>query len=145
MTTVSQLLQQKGNDVWSVSPNTIIFDALKLMAEKNVGSLLVLENSQIAGIFSERDYARKVILQGKSSKNTPVSEIMTARVVCVYLDQTVEECMELMTENRIRHLPVLSRDEELQGMISIGDVVKAIISKQEMMINHLEEYITGKA
>jgi CBS domain-containing protein len=144
MAIISQLLRDKGHQVWSVSPDTTVFAALELMAAKNVGSLLVLDGDVIAGIFSERDYARKVILKGRSSKNTPVSDIMTSRVVFVRPDQSVDECMALMTDKRIRHLPVVSRDGKLEGIISIGDVVKAIMSEQETIIDHLEGYITGK-
>jgi len=144
MTTVIQVLKEKGNDVWSVTRETSVYDALKLMAEKNVGAVLIIEENMVFGIFSERDYARKVILKGKSSRDTLVKEIMTPNIVYVNADQTMEECMSLMTEKRIRHLPVLSSDGELVGIISIGDVVKAIISAQEHLINHLEGYITGK-
>jgi len=119
-----------------------VFDALQLMADKNVGALLVLDGEKIAGIFSERDYARKIILKGKASKDTPVAEIMTAEVTTLRPEQSVEECMGLMTDKRIRHLPVLD-GEKLVGLISIGDVVKAIISEREFIIKQLESYITG--
>ncbi len=142
MTTVWQILQVKGRNVWSVSPDTLVYDALKLMAEKNVGALLVLDGDKLAGIFSERDYARKVILHGKSSKEIPVKDIMSSDVVTVRPQHSIEECMALMTNKRIRHLPVLE-DERVIGMISIGDVVKAIISEQEYTIKQLENYITG--
>jgi CBS domain-containing protein len=142
MINVRDILQEKGREVWRVSPQTSVFDALKLMADRNIGALLVLEGEKLAGIFSERDYARKVILKGKASKDTAVAEIMTAVVVTVGSSQTVEECMELMTANRIRHLPVLDGDD-LAGVISIGDVVKAIISDREFTIKQLENYITG--
>lgn len=144
MTTVSQLLRSKGNDVWSVGPETTVYDALKLMAEKNIGAVLVVSDQRVVGIFSERDYARKVALKGKSARDTPVSEIMTERVIFVKPDQSVTECMAVMTDKRIRHLPVLGIDDDLIGIISIGDVVKRIITEQEVMINHLEGYITGK-
>jgi len=140
MATVRQLLQGKGSDVWSIGPDALVIDALKLMAEKGTGALLVLEQENFVGIISERDYARKVALHGKSSVNTPVREIMTPEVVCVRPEQTVEDCMALMTSQRIRHLPVLA-DDKLEGVISIGDVVKAVISKQEFMIEQLENYI----
>jgi CBS domain-containing protein len=142
MKTVSQLLQMKGNEVWSIGPDALVIEALKLMAEKGIGALVVLEAGQVVGILSERDYARKVSLQGKSSKTTPVRQIMTEKVVYVRPDQTVEDCMALMTNKRIRHLPVLDGNQ-LAGVISIGDVVKAVISEQEFIIAQLENYITG--
>ena len=142
MINVRDILQEKGREIWRVSPQTTVFDALKLMADRNIGALLVLEGEKLAGIFSERDYARKVILKGKASKDTAVAEIMTAVVVTVGPSQTVEECMELMTANRIRHLPVVDGND-LAGVISIGDVVKAIISDREFTIKQLENYITG--
>jgi CBS domain-containing protein len=143
MKIVSQLLQSKGHEVWSITPDTTVYEALEQMAEKNIGAVLVIESEQVVGIFSERDYARKVVLHGKSSQETPVSDVMTSRVIAVPPNQSVEKCMALMTEKRIRHLPVLDNDR-LVGIISIGDVVKAIISDQEVMINHLEDYITGQ-
>jgi CBS domain-containing protein len=143
MKTVRQLLQTKGHQVWSIGPEAMIYEALKLMAEKGVGALVVVEAGQVMGILSERDYARKVSLQGKSDTNTPVKEIMTAKVVYVRPDQTIEDCMALMTDKRIRHLPVLEGDH-LIGVISIGDVVKAVISQQEFIIEQLENYITGR-
>lgn len=143
MKTVSQLLQTKGSQVWSISPEALVIDALKLMAEKGIGALVVLEAGQVVGIVSERDYARKVSLQGKSSKSTPVREIMTEKVIFVHPEQTVADCMALMTNKRIRHLPVMENDH-LIGVISIGDVVKAVISEQEFMIEQLESYITGR-
>jgi CBS domain-containing protein len=143
MITVKQLIQQKGNAVWSISPDANVYEALKLLAEKEVGALLVVDQDRIAGIISERDYARKVILKGKTSMETPVREIMTSRVFTVKPDQTIEDCMAMMTTNRIRHLPVVD-GERLVGVISIGDVVKAIISQQEFVIEQLENYITGR-
>ncbi|MCI0696014.1 CBS domain-containing protein [candidate division KSB1 bacterium] len=142
MHTVSQLLDAKGREVWSVMPATSVYDALVLMAEKNCGALLVLEAGKLMGIFSERDYARKIILKGKASKDTLVEEIMSTQVVFVRPQQTIAECMAFMTAKRIRHLPVLEGDKVI-GMISIGDVVKAIISEQEFTIKQLENYITG--
>ncbi|MGH2568487.1 MAG: CBS domain-containing protein, partial [Bacteroidota bacterium] len=142
MLTVHHLLQMKGTDIWSVTPNTTVFDALKLMAERNIGALMVVEGGQLRGIFSERDYARKVILHGKSSREIPVSEIMTPRVFTVHTHHTIEECMTLMTAKHIRHLPVVEENRVL-GLISIGDVVKAVISEQEDLIKQLENYITG--
>jgi CBS domain-containing protein len=139
---VSQLLDKKGHDVWSVTPSTTVFDALRLMAEKKVGAVLVLEEDRLVGVFSERDYARKVILQGRSSEDTEIKVVMTSKVVCVTLDRSTEECMTLMTEKRVRHLPVMDGDN-LVGVISIGDVVKSMISEREQVIEQLEGYISG--
>jgi len=144
MKTVRQLLRTKGNDVLSVSPDSAVFEALRRMAEKNVGAVLVLEGERLVGIFSERDYARKVILKGKSSKDTLVREIMSSHVLYVRPEQTIEECMALMTGKRVRHLPVLDEKLRVVGVISIGDVVKDIISEQEFMIEQLQNYITGR-
>ncbi len=141
MTIVRQILDDKGSDVWSVGPDDMIYRALELMAEKNIGAVLVMEEEKLVGIFSERDYARKIILQGKASRDTPVREAMTSRVYAVRPDQHVDVCMALMTDKRIRHLPVM-RDEGVVGVVSIGDVVKAIISEQANTIQHLEDYIT---
>lgn len=141
MTIVKQILDEKGRDIWSVGPDDSIFSALELMAEKNIGAVLVMERDQLAGIFSERDYARKVILLGKASQETPVREAMTSRVYAVRPDFSVEQCMALMTDKRIRHLPVM-REERVVGVISIGDIVKAMISEQANKIQHLEDYIT---
>ncbi len=143
MVTVRQCLQSKGGEIWSIRPDISVYEALEMMAEKDIGALLVLDGENLVGIFSERDYARKVILQGKSSRDTWVSEIMTSRVVFVRPEQTIEECMALMTEKHIRHLPVLD-GERLVGVISIGDVVKAIITEQQFVIEQLEHYITGE-
>ena len=143
MKSVKQILQDKGSKVWKVTPEISVFDALELMSEKNIGALLVVDADRLIGIFSERDYARKVILKGKASKNTPVKEIMSTKILYVGPDQSIEECMALMTDKRIRHLPVLVGDE-LLGIISIGDVVKAIISEQEITIHWLEKYISGE-
>jgi CBS domain-containing protein len=142
MITIRDVLQEKGNQTWTVVPDTMVFDALKLMAEKNIGALIVLDGEKIVGIFSERDYARKIILHGKSSRETTVKEIMTTNVVGVRPAQSMEDCMVLMTDKRIRHLPVVE-GEKLIGMISIGDVVKAIISDKDFLIQQLEHYITG--
>lgn len=143
MKTVEQLLRGKDDVIWSTSPTSSVFDALQIMAERNIGALMVMEGKKLTGIFSERDYARKVILKGKSSRDIPVSEVMTTTVVHVQPEQTIEVCMKLMTERHIRHLPVLSGNN-LVGMISIGDVVKGIISEQQETIDHLEGYITGR-
>ena len=143
MKTVAQLLRTKGHQVLSVPPDIPVFEALEVMAEKNVGALLVLEGERLVGIFSERDYARKVILKGKASKETPVREIMSSHVLYIRPEQTIEDCMALMTDKRVRHLPVME-EEKLMGVISIGDVVKAVIAEQEFMIEQLQNYITGR-
>ena len=142
MKTVYDILQRKGRDVFSVRPGDSIYDALQLMETKNIGAVLVRESGQLVGIFSERDYARKVVLKDKSSRETPVKDAMTHRIACVRTDQKIEECMALMTEKHIRHLPVIE-DNQLGGIISIGDVVQAKISEQEFIIQQLENYITG--
>ncbi len=139
---VSDILNYKGTQVWSVSPDTTVFDAIQMMAEKNVGALLVTEGEKLVGIISERDYTRKVILKGKSSKQTEVAEILTGQVIQVTPSQTIEECMRLMTDHHIRHLPVLE-DDKLVGIVSIGDLVNWIISAQSSTISQLETYITG--
>jgi len=143
MITVRHVLHQKGNQVFSAGPDTFVFDALRLMSEKNVGALLVLEKGNLIGIFSERDYARKVILKGKSSRETVVQEIMTANPFTVKPDQNIRECLEVMTHRQIRHLPVLDGGK-LVGVISIGDAVKSIIEDQKDTINKLKTYITGR-
>ena len=140
MKTVKQLLQTKGTEIWSIGPDATVYQALKLMADKNVGALLVTEGGQLAGIISERDYARKIILQEKSSMTAPVGDIMTSKVFCVSPETSIEECMALMTSKRIRHLPVL-KDDTLAGVVTIGDVVNAIISEREFMIEQLQNYI----
>ena len=140
MESVSQLLQDKGGGVLSVTPGTSVFDALKLMAEKNVGALLVMEGGALRGIMSERDYARKVILLGKSSQDITVRDIMSDKVVTVSPAQTVDACMALMTDRRIRHLPVVDNGR-VTGVLSIGDLVKAVIAEQQQTIQQLESYI----
>lgn len=140
MKTVRQLLQSKGGAIYSVTPETSVFDALKLMAEKNIGAVLAVADGRVAGIMSERDYARKVILFGKSSRDMTVREIMSEKVWAVQPGQTVEECMALMTNKRIRHLPVMDGDK-LVGLLSIGDLVKEVIADQELTIKQLESYI----
>jgi CBS domain-containing protein len=142
MTTVRQLLEVKGHDVWSTGPDSSVYDALRMMADKGIGALLVMENDQLVGIISERDYARKVILKGKASMETKVIEIMTSVLFTVHPDQTVHECMELMTNKHVRHLPVVL-DNKVLGIISIGDVVKDIIYQQRETIKDLERYVTG--
>ncbi|HSV85416.1 MAG TPA: CBS domain-containing protein [Levilinea sp.] len=143
MHTVRHILQIKGTDVWSISPDATVYEALRIMADKNIGALLVMEGNRMAGILSERDYARKIILADRASNTTRVSEIMTALVCTVHPDQTVHEVMELMTNKRIRHIPVLDNDQ-VMGMISIGDVVKDIMYEQRKTIRTLSERITGK-
>jgi len=142
MTSIQQLLEKKGADVWSTSPEASVYDALLLLAEKNIGALLVLQDEGLVGIVSERDYARKVILHGKVSLETPVREIMTEEVIVVGPKTTIKEAMALMTEKHIRHLPVIE-GTKIVGLISIGDLVKSIITDQEFMINQLEKYISG--
>jgi len=143
MKTVAHILKSKSDqNVYTITPTASVLDALKLLAEKNVGALLVMDGEQIAGIITERDYARKIILKGRSSKDTPVRDIMTSSVMCVRPEQTSEECMMLMTENRLRHLPILDNGK-LVGLISIGDLVKDIISEQQFIIEQLEHYIAG--
>ena len=142
MNFVAEILKAKGRDVWTVSSDSTVYDALQEMADKNVGALLVVEDDKLVGVFSERDYARKVILHGKASKDTLVKEIMSTEMFWVRPDETVAGCMELMTNKRIRHLPVLD-EGRLVGVISIGDVVKAVISEKEFAIQQLEQYITS--
>ncbi len=142
MKSVKQLLSSKGHTVWSIRPQASMYDAIKLMADKEIGALLVMDASQLVGIVTERDYARKVVLQGKASKQTPVEDIMTTNVLCARPEQTVEECMALMTEKRVRHLPVLE-EGSVVGLISMGDLVKAIIEEQQFIIEQLEHYISG--
>lgn len=140
MKTVKEIIEAKGNIIWSVTSDTTVYDALKLMAEKQIGAVLVLKDSKVVGIMSERDYARKVVLQGKSSIQLTVSEIMSDKVMYVDKSQSVEECLALMINKRIRHLPVFD-SENLVGFISIGDVVKAIIDEKEFFIDQLVNYI----
>ncbi len=138
--TVKDILKGRGSEIWSVSPTTTAYEALEVMAEKNIGAVLVFENEKLVGVFSERDYARKVILKGKSSKDTNVSELMTRDVFYVKPENTLDECMALMTSKHIRHLPVFD-DKQIKGIITIGDVVKEVISEQEIMIKDLEDSI----
>ncbi|WP_025918452.1 CBS domain-containing protein [Herminiimonas sp. CN] len=144
MQTVAHILKSKDNQaVWSIAPTAMVLEAIKLLAEKGIGALLVMEGEQVVGIVTERDYARKVHIKGRLSDNTPVSDIMTSPVMYVRPDQTNEQCMALMTENRLRHLPVM-HEGKLIGLISIGDLVKDIISEQQFIIQQLEHYIMGE-
>jgi CBS domain-containing protein len=140
MLTIKHLLERKGFDVWRVPPEMLVYDALKLMADKDVGALLVMDGEKLVGIFSERNYARKVILKGRSSREIPVKDIMTYNVVCATPEMTIDRGLELMSEARVHHLPVLEGDR-LIGVVSIGDLVKAIISEQKRWISRLERYI----
>ncbi len=140
--TIKQLLDQKGREVYTISPNASVFEAIKQMSDRGIGALMVTEGERPIGIITERDYARKVILQGRSSKDTPVAEIMTRDFVYIRPEQTIEEAMAIMTEKRVRHLPVLV-NERLEGIISIGDVVKSIIANQQFVIEQLTNYIHG--
>jgi CBS domain-containing protein len=141
--TVGAILKRKASGVWSVTPDQTVYEAIEVMAAKSVGALLVIVDGELAGIISERDYARKVILKGRSSKSTLIGEIMTTPVIFVTPGQTVDECMELMTQNRIRHLPILE-NEKVLGVVSIGDLVKWVVSEQEQTIEHLQNYISAK-
>ena len=142
MKLVKHVLDSKGHDVLSISPTESVFDAIKLMGDKGIGALIVMDGDALAGIVTERDYARKVILKGRSSHETPVKDIMTAGVFTTSADQTVDSCMNVMTDKRIRHLPVVD-DGKVTGMVSIGDLVKAIIADQKEEIEQLEHYISG--
>lgn len=141
--TIRSILKHKGGQIWSVSPDELVYHALELMSDKETGALLVISDGKLVGVFSERDYARKVILHGKSSKELQVREVMTSPVIFVTPKHTVDECMTIMTNSRVRHLPVVE-DENVVGVVSIGDLVKWIISVQEETIHQLENYITGK-
>ena len=140
--TISEILHHKGSQVWSVSPESMVFDAIQLMADKNIGALLVIEGGKLVGIMTERDYTRKVALKGKSSKQTPVREIVSGQIIHATPEHTVEECMRLMTEHRVRHLPVIE-GENILGIVSIGDLVNWIISAQTTTIQQLQAYISG--
>ena len=141
MATVKQLLQGKGHEVWSIGPEASVYDAVAMMADKEVGALVVMEGETLVGVLSERDYARKVDLEGRTSRDTKIEDVMTSRVAYARPEQSVEECMAMMTEKRVRHLPVMDGDKVL-GIISIGDLVKAIIEEQQHVIEQLEQYIS---
>lgn len=143
MSCARDILRTKGNDVWSVPPDTTVLETLKLMAGRGVGAVLVIDDGQLAGIFTERDYARKVVLAGRSSREATVGEVMTRDVVCVSPERSVDECMALMTDRRVRHLPVVN-GEDVVGVVSIGDLVKAKIADQEHTIEQLQSYIAGQ-
>ena len=140
--TVGQLLNAKGTDVWTIGPDATVYEALSMLAGKNVGALVVTEGGKVCGIISERDYARKIVLEGRDSRESSVADIMTADVKTITRDRTVSECMTTITEQHIRHLPVVE-DGELVGLISVGDIVKAVIAEQAFLIQQLEQYITG--
>jgi CBS domain-containing protein len=139
---ISEILSHKGTAVWSISPEATVYEALELMADKNVGAVLVTEGEKLVGILSERDYTRKVVLKGKSSKTAKVGEILSSHIIHVAPSHTVEECMRLMTDHHVRHLPVLE-DSKIVGIVSIGDLVNWIISAQHSAISQLQTYITG--
>jgi CBS domain-containing protein len=143
MKTVQDILQRKGRDVWSAAPDTSVLEALAVLRDKNVGALVVLDGGKLTGIFSERDYARKVALRGRSSRDTPVSAVLTGRVLCVGPDRTIDECMALMSDKHIRHLPVVDGGGKVVGVVSIGDVVGALLWGQSFLIDQLEHYISG--
>jgi CBS domain-containing protein len=142
MANVQQLLNGKSNQVWTTDPDDTVFDAIRMMADKDVGALVVIEDGKPIGIFTERDYARKVVLEDRQSKTTPVRDVMSTRIVCASPEQTIEECMAVMTDKRVRHLPVLE-DGKLAGIVSIGDLVKSRIADQEFLIEQLAHYIHG--
>ena len=142
MATVQQVLNGKGNEVWTLDPGETVLHAVRMMAEKDVGALVVVEGGKPVGIFTERDYARKMVLEDRDSKSTPVGDVMSTRIVCVSPDQTIEECMAVMTEKRVRHLPVLA-EGKLVGIVSIGDLVKSRIADQQFIIDQLAHYIHG--
>lgn len=142
MLKIRDLIDTKGNEIWSISPDQSAYAALEIMAEKNIGALIVIDKGKVAGIFSERDYARKVILKGKASRDTAVRDLMTAKVYAIAPEKTAEECMALMSAAHVRHMPVMD-GQVLLGFVSMGDIVKAVLSSKDMTIQDLERYITG--
>ena len=143
MTTINDLLRDKPSDIWTVGPNDSVYDALQLMADKNIGAVLVMDAGRLVGLLSERDYARKLVLENRSSKETKVRDVMTERVAYIAPSTEIEQCLALMTDKRFRHLPVMDNDK-LVGLVSIGDLVKGVIAEKEFMIEQLEHYITGQ-
>ncbi|WP_423821203.1 CBS domain-containing protein [Salinisphaera sp. SPP-AMP-43] len=143
MTTVNDLLRDKSTEIWTIAPESSVFEALELMSEKNIGAVLVLESGRLVGLLSERDYARKVILENRTSRDTPVRDVMTTRVAYVEPSMKIQDCLALMTDKRFRHLPVMANDK-LVGLVSIGDLVKGVLAEKEFMIEQLEQYITGQ-
>jgi len=141
MKTITQFLAERSDPVWSVKPDDTVIDALRVMADKNIGALVVIADERLVGIFSERDYARKVVLMGKSSSSVLIRDIMTSKTISITPSHTVEQCMQIMSDHKIRHLPIL-KDDKVVGMISIGDVVKLMIATQKLMIEQLQQYIT---
>ena len=141
--TVKQILERKGYHVWSIDPETSILGALQFMAEKNIGAVMVVQDGELVGVFSERDYARKVVVKGRNERDTLVKDVMTRKVIGVDLDQKIEDCLALMTGKFIRHLPVVDDDRGIVGVISIGDVVKELIIEQDFFIDQLVLYVTG--
>ena len=142
MQSVKDILKSKGSEIWSVKPDDTVFSAIKMMADKGIGALLVMDGDKLVGIVTERDYARKVVLEGKSSREAAVNEVMTTKILCVTPERTIDECMALMTDKRIRHLPVLEH-KQVVGFVSIGDLVKAVIGEQKILIDQLQHYISG--
>jgi CBS domain-containing protein len=143
MKRLNEILAHKGTNIWSIGPDESVYEAIKLLAEKEIGAIAVTDGGRLVGIVSERDYARQIILKGRSSEKTQIRDIMSSEVITARPDQEVRECMELMTEKRIRHLPIVDDKNNLIGMISIGDLVRAIIAEQESTIGDLEKYISG--
>ncbi|HEY0662955.1 MAG TPA: CBS domain-containing protein [Lysobacter sp.] len=142
MRTVRQLLEAKAPEIYAIGPDSPVIDAIRLMAEKRIGAVLVMEGQRLVGILSERDYARKIVLQGRSSSDTPVRDIMTADVITVRLDDSADHCMQIVTDQRIRHLPVVQAGQ-VQGVVSIGDLVKAVIEDQQLELDQLQRYIAS--
>jgi len=141
--TIDSIIREKPHAIWSVAPDSTVYDCIQLMSDKNIGAVLVVENGKLGGVFTERDYTRKIVLKGRSSKTTPVREVLSRPVISVKPEDTIEDCMRLMTEHRIRHLPVMEGDR-IVGIVSIGDLVNWIISAQHVALNQMEAYISGQ-